>query len=179
VTPAGAQAPAQAAGRRTGRPCAAVVIEFPPRRIEPAETIRRADPPAARPRTVVVDGYVRASAPSRWSASPASIDRARIARWAVGCGWRVSCIFEEDSSTGLARSRTVLDDALERVESRETDGLVVARFKHLGPSPREAIAAVERISAAGGSFVSISDGIDFSTRAGRSVLELLLSGFEW
>jgi DNA invertase Pin-like site-specific DNA recombinase len=179
VTQAHAQAARPAAGHPTGRLRAAVVIDFPPRRIEPTIAIRRADAPAARRRTIVVDGYVRASRPSRWSASPASIDRARIARWAAGRGWRVGCIFEEDSATILASAHTVLEDALERVESRESDGLVVARLRHLGPSPREAIAAVERISAAGGSFVSISDGIDFSTPAGHSILGLLLSLLEW
>jgi hypothetical protein len=72
-------------------------------------------------------------------------------------------------------ARTRLSAALERVESRQSDGLVVAGLKHLGLSLDEAVAALERISAAGGRFVSISDGIDLGTPTGRTVLRLLLA----
>jgi DNA invertase Pin-like site-specific DNA recombinase len=68
-----------------------------------------------------------------------------------------------------------LQTALERVESRESDGLVVARFSHMGPSLADALATIERIQAAGGRFASVADGIDLDTPTGRLLLRLLLS----
>ena len=177
ITPA--RAPRRAAGRFTGRPPAAVVIELPPRGIDPSDVTLHAAPPAARLRTIVVDGYVRSSAPNRWCASPASIDRRHIAHWAATRGWRIGRMFEEDAPSGPASPRTLLCEALERVESRQSDGLVVARLKHLGRSLHEAAAALERISAAGGSFVSVYDGVDLGTPTGRTILTLLLCALDW
>jgi hypothetical protein len=177
ITPA--RVPRRAAGRFTGRPHAAVVIEFPPRRVDPAVVTLRAVAPAARPCTLVVDGYVRPSAPNHWCASPASIDRRHIAYWAAARGWRIGRMFEEDAPRGPAGPRTQLCEALERVESRESDGLVVARLKDLGRSLHDAAAALERISAAGGSFVSVYDGVDLGTPTGRRILTLLLGALDW
>jgi DNA invertase Pin-like site-specific DNA recombinase len=74
---------------------------------------------------------------------------------------------------------SLLRRAVERVESRESDGVVVARVTHLGRSLEETIAAVERIEAAGGRFVSVCDGVDLGTASGRLVLRVLLSVLEW
>lgn len=68
-----------------------------------------------------------------------------------------------------------LREAVERVESRESDGLVVARLRNLGSSLEEAVAVLERIRAAGGAFVSVCDGIDLSGSHGCLVMRLLLS----
>jgi DNA invertase Pin-like site-specific DNA recombinase len=68
-----------------------------------------------------------------------------------------------------------LQRALERVESHESDGLIVARFSHLGTTLDDALVAIERIHAAGGRFASVADGIDLDTANGRLLLRLLLS----
>jgi DNA invertase Pin-like site-specific DNA recombinase len=73
----------------------------------------------------------------------------------------------------------LLAEALQRVESHETDGLVVTRLTHLGRSLEDALAAIERIQAAGGRFVSVCDAIDLSTPTGRLTLPLLLSILDW
>jgi DNA invertase Pin-like site-specific DNA recombinase len=88
-------------------------------------------------------------------------------------------VFEELAETRLADHCSRLRQALERVESRESDGLVVARFKNLGSSLEEAVAVLERIQAAGGRFVSVCDGIDLAAPNGRAILRLLLSVLEW
>jgi DNA invertase Pin-like site-specific DNA recombinase len=94
-------------------------------------------------------------------------------------GWRVGRLFEEPADARLADRRSLLRDALERVESRESDGLVVARFKNLGSSLEDAVAALERIQAAGGRFVSVCEGIDLGGSTGYPILRLLLSVLEW
>ena len=65
------------------------------------------------------------------------------------------------------------------MESRESDGLVVARLRNLGSSLEEAVAVLERIQAAGGRFVSVCDGIDLGASNGHSILRLLLTVLEW
>jgi DNA invertase Pin-like site-specific DNA recombinase len=43
----------------------------------------------------------------------------------------------------------------------------------------EAVDTIERIQAAGGTFVSVCDGIDLGTPSGRLILPLLVSVARW
>lgn len=160
-----------------GERIAVPAIAWFPGRAVPVEA---SGDPAVRGRTLIVDGYVRASRPRPWSGSRAAVDRGLIGRWVAGCGWRVGCVFEEPQSAAEpADRRSLLLEALERVESRESDGLVVARFKNLGSSLEEAVAVLERIQAAGGAFVSVCDGIALAGFDGRLLLRLLVSVLDW
>lgn len=128
---------------------------------------------------VIVDGYVRCSSPAGAGAEGTSVECRLIAAWALRHGCRVRSVFQERSSAGMGDHGSLLRRAVERVESRESDGVVVARVTQLGRSLEETIAAVERIEAAGGRFVSVCDGIDLGTASGRLVLRVLLSVLEW
>jgi len=170
--------PKRAAGSETGRPLGVLIVLC---RVTTSRAVlvERTGAPAVRSRTLVVDGYVRSAAPGAWSGSPASIDRGLIGRCVLGRGWRVGRVFEEPTATRPADRGALLHEALERVESGESDGVVVARLRNLGSSLEEAIAALERIQAAGGRFVSVCDGIDLGGSNGRTVMRLLLSVLEW
>ena len=126
----------------------------------PATTASRTDL-----RVVVVDGYVPSARRLDRGSRAAHLYHGQIRSWVASRGWRVGQMFDESS----------LQTALERVESRESDGLIVARFSHLGSSLADALAAIERIQAAGGRFASVADGIDLDTPTGRLLLRLLLS----
>lgn len=141
--------------------------------------IDRDAPGSVRSRAVVVDGYVRWSAGGCWGATPASIDRSHITTWAESRGWQIGCVFEEPAPAGSAAGGSRLRAALERVESGESDGLIVARLKHLGSSLGEAVAVLERIQAAGGTFVSVRDELELGSPSGRLILRLLVSVLEW
>ena len=127
-----------------------------------------------------VDGYVRSS-PSDGIRSPRSswMQRRQLARWADTRGWRVARVFEDAPSTGPGGPGPRLREALDRVASGESDGLVVARLNHLAVSLPVALDAIERIQAVGGTFISVSDGIDLGTRTGQLMLRLLLSVVDW
>lgn len=170
--------PKRAAGPETGRQHRVlnVLCRATPR---PTVVVERAADPPVSSRALLVDGYVRSSPPRAWSASPASIDRGLIGRCVLGRGWRVGRVFEESTANRPADRGSLLREALERVESGESDGLVVARFRNLGSSLEEAVAVLERIQAAGGRFVSVCDGIDLGASNGRSIMRLLLSVLEW
>ena len=83
-------------------------------------------------------------------------------------GWRVGRIFEE----------SFLEQALGRIESQESNGLLVPRLSDLGSSLGEVIAVIERIHAAGGMLVSAGDGIVLTPHCGRLILRVLLSVIE-
>lgn len=131
---------------------------------------------------LVVDGYANASPPTgipaiQWP----TIQRSQITAWAADHGWRVARIFEEhepeDRRDGLAPPALLA--AITRVEARETDGIVVSGLRVVGATLPEAVLVLERIQAAGGVFVSISDGIDLSQPAGRLMVGLLVSLLDW
>jgi site-specific DNA recombinase len=56
---------------------------------------------------------------------------------------------------------------------------VVSKVSRFGRSLLSGLAAIERVKAAGGQFVSVQDGLDTSTDSGRLVLHILLSLAEW
>jgi DNA invertase Pin-like site-specific DNA recombinase len=88
-------------------------------------------------------------------------------------GWRLAGILgDNNGSDGL-------DEAVGHVESGETDGLVVARLADLGSSLSEAVAVIDRIRAAGGTLLSVSDGIELGVDTGQVIWRLLVSLAQW
>ena len=179
--------PRRAVSHCAGRPRAGravvILIVVSPESVEPVPAVpavpRRPPALARARRALVVDGYVSLRGDSVVGAGSTAIQRWQIAAWAAAQGWRVGQIFEEPSTEGSPASAARLREALERVESGESDGIVAVRLTQFGASLREALRAIERIEAAGGTFVSLGDGIDLSTPTGRLILRLLLSVAEW
>jgi DNA invertase Pin-like site-specific DNA recombinase len=110
--------------------------------------------------------------------SPA-VQREQIERWAALHGALIAEMFEELDESGARSDRPLLNEAIERVERGVTDGLVVAYLSRFGRSLVDGLAAIKRITDAGGKFVSIQEGLDFSTDTGRLILRVLLSIAEW
>jgi len=65
------------------------------------------------------------------------------------------------------------------VEDGLSDGIVVAKLDRFGRSLIQGMGAIERITKAGGTFVSVQDGLDVTTDTGRLVLRIMLSMAEW
>jgi DNA invertase Pin-like site-specific DNA recombinase len=131
---------------------------------------------------LAVDGYVRVSRVGGRKGerfiSPA-VQREMIEGWAVMRGARLLEVFEELDESGGRADRPQLEMALGRVESGISQGIVVAKVDRFGRSLLSGLAAIERIKVAGGTFVSVQDGLDTSTDSGRLVLRILLSLGEW
>jgi DNA invertase Pin-like site-specific DNA recombinase len=124
----------------------------------------------------MVDGYVaRAAKPG---AGGRVAQQWQLERWVAGRGWRLGRVFEESDPDSCHPART-RERVLERVECKESDGVVVTELRQMGDSVDDALRAVERIIAAGGVFASIREGIDLSTPNGRLALRLLVSLAEW
>jgi DNA invertase Pin-like site-specific DNA recombinase len=115
-----------------------------------------------------VDGYVRVSnvggrAGPRFI-SPA-LQRDQIRGWAARRDAQVLEIFEELDESGARRDRPLLQQAIARVESVVSQGVVVAVLDRFGRSLVDSLALIDRIQQAGGVFVSVQN-------AGPAVSEL-------
>jgi site-specific DNA recombinase len=109
--------------------------------------------------------------------SPA-VQRESIERWCKANGAVLGHVFEELDESGGRQDRPLLLEALSRIESGFSQGLVVEKLDRFGRSLIHSLLAIERIRAAGGTFVSVADGFDLSTETGKYVLGILLSTAE-
>ncbi|MDQ6732428.1 MAG: recombinase family protein [Actinomycetota bacterium] len=128
---------------------------------------------------LLVDGYVRTGSQGPWSTARSSVDRRRITNWTAVRGWRLARIFEDRAPGHRENPGPGLRDALGRIESGESDGIVTTSLDQIGDSLGEVLDALERIQAAGGTFASVGDGIDLSTAAGHLILRVLVSVTGW
>ena len=131
---------------------------------------------------MVVDGYVRVSqvgGRSGESFISTAMQRDQIEGWAARQGVAIGRMFEELDESGARQDRPLLELAVARAERGESDGLVVAYLSRLGRSLLHGLRSIERITAAGGLFVSVQEGLDFSTDVGRHMLRQMLSWAEW
>ncbi len=126
---------------------------------------------------LVVDGYVSLLRGGEADPGRLSAARWRIIRWAESRGWRIACMFHE--APGRSPGRPGLEEALARVESGESDGIVTTGLRDIGASLEDVLIAIERVQAAGGAFASVREGIDLTTPTGPLMLRLLLTVREW
>jgi DNA invertase Pin-like site-specific DNA recombinase len=131
---------------------------------------------------MVVDGYVRVSQVAGRKGpsfiSPA-VQREQIEGWAKLHGALVGEIFEELDESGARSDRPMLLEALQRVETGDSQGIVVAKLDRFGRSLIDGLGNIERIRAAGGTFVSVQDGLDLGTPTGKLILRIMFSMAEW
>ena len=130
------------------------------------------------PRPLRLDIYVRVSQTRGRVGdsfiSPA-VQRDRAEQWIRAFGHECGQVFEELDESGARADRPKLLEAIERVEAGQSDGIVVAKLDRFGRTLVDGIRLVERLQAAGGTFVSVADGFDLTTETGRLVLRIMLS----
>lgn len=103
------------------------------------------------------------------------VQRDRAEQWISAFGHRRGKVFEELDQSGGRADRPKLLVAIERVEAGQSDGIVVAKLDRFGRTLVDGIRLVERLQAAGGTFVSVADGFDLTTETGRLVFRIMLS----
>ena len=93
--------------------------------------------------------------------------------------WTIST-YTDHGVSGSKDRRPELDRLLSDARRRRFDVLLVWRLDRLGRNLRHLIVTLEELSALGIAFVSLNEGIDFSTPAGRLQLHVLaaLAEFE-
>ena len=75
--------------------------------------------------------------------------------------------------SGARESRPALDELVKAARRRKFDTLVVWRLDRLGRNLRHLIMLLDELTALGVGFVSLGEGIDTSTPAGRLQLHIL------
>ncbi|MEO8092957.1 MAG: recombinase family protein, partial [bacterium] len=101
----------------------------------------------------------------------------KIAAWAKLRGVRIAKWHEPDlDQSGGKLSRPNFDKALERIQAKQTGGIVVAkldRFSRAGVA--DALTLIESIHQADGQVASVEENIDPTTPAGEFALTLFLA----
>ena len=95
-----------------------------------------------------------------------------LRRYVEARGWTFIEYVDEGVS-GAKESRPALDRLLKDARRRRLDALVVWRLDRLGRNLRHLILTLDELTALGVSFVSLGEGIDTSTPAGRLQLHIL------
>ena len=131
-----------------------------------------------------LDGYIRVSRVAGRSGdsfiSP-KVQRERIEGIAAAGGHTIVKWHEDLDQSGAKSNRPGFQDALDRIESGASDGIVVAKLDRFSRSVRDAAIALQRIEDAGGAFISAEDSLDTSTPMGRFALHMMLAiaELEW
>jgi DNA invertase Pin-like site-specific DNA recombinase len=132
---------------------------------------------------LVLDGYIRVSQVGEREGesfiSP-QVQLEQIKGWIKGRGdVQLGEVFKELNESGGRRDRPDLLRALDRVENGESEGVIVAKIDRFGRRVIDGLRAIKRIEQAGGTFVSVQDGIDLSAPTGKFVMQVLFSIGEW
>ena len=95
-----------------------------------------------------------------------------LRRYVGARGWQATEFIDKGVS-GARESRPALDSLVKDARPRRFDSLVVWRLDRLGRSLRHLILLLDELAALGIDFVSLGEGIDTSTPAGRLQLHVL------
>jgi DNA invertase Pin-like site-specific DNA recombinase len=87
-------------------------------------------------------------------------------------GWSAT-EFVDKGVSGAKEKRPALDELLRAARRRRIDTLVVWKLDRLGRNLRHLILLLDELSVSGVTFVSLNEGIDTNTAAGRLQLHLL------
>src|SRR5688500_11235195 len=107
------------------------------------------------------------------------IQRLELRRYVEARGWTAT-EFVDRGVSGAKDKRAALDALLKDAKRRRFDVLVCWRLDRLGRNLRHLVTLLEDLQAVGVSFVSLGEGIDCTTPAGKLQLHILaaLAEFE-
>lgn len=128
-----------------------------------------------------LDGYIRVSRIGGRAGdgyiSP-DVQRAQIEDYARTLNAEVIEWHSDEDFTGGNTDRPGFQEAIRRIESGDTDGLIVAHTDRFSRSVADGSAMVQRILAAGGLFASALERMDPSTPTGQYMLNSFLNNAE-
>ena len=95
-------------------------------------------------------------------------------------GWTVAGEYIDQGVSGSKETRPALDRLMADARRRNFDAVLVWRLDRFGRSLRHVVTAIDELQARGVVFISLNEGIDLSTPAGRLQLHILsaLAQFE-
>lgn len=97
---------------------------------------------------------------------------AELRQYAAARGWTVT-EFVDKGISGAKERRPALDEMLQAAKRRKVDVVVCWRLDRLGRNLRHLVVLLEDLTALGVAFVSLGEGIDATTPAGRLQMAVL------
>jgi DNA invertase Pin-like site-specific DNA recombinase len=88
-------------------------------------------------------------------------------------GWTITQEFIDHGISGAKESRPALDEMRKAARRRRVDGIVVWKLDRLGRNLKHLILTLDELAVLGVAFVSLNEGIDTTTPAGRLQLHIL------
>jgi len=96
-----------------------------------------------------------------------------LRRYVSARGWTAGAEYVDKGVSGSKDRRPALDELVRDAKRRKFDVVVCWRLDRLGRNLKHLILLLEELSALGVAFVSLGEGIDCTTPAGRLQLHLL------
>lgn len=100
------------------------------------------------------------------------MQRREIEQYLAARGWE-SVSFYEDKATGTTAERPMLKELLRDARSRKIDVVIVWKLDRFFRSLKGLVLTLQEFSELGIDFVSLKDGIDLSTSAGRLMTHII------
>jgi DNA invertase Pin-like site-specific DNA recombinase len=103
-----------------------------------------------------------------------------LRRYVEARGWTTFKEYVDEGVSGAKDRRPALDQLVSDAKRRKFDVLLAWRLDRVGRNLRHLVVLLEELNAIGVGFVSLNEGIDLGTPAGRLQLHILaaLSEFE-
>jgi DNA invertase Pin-like site-specific DNA recombinase len=96
-----------------------------------------------------------------------------LERYIAARGWQVTQRYTDTGISGATERRPALDALVKDARRRRFDVLVVWRLDRLGRNLRHLVLLLDELHALGIAFVTLGEGIDATTPAGRLQLHVL------
>jgi DNA invertase Pin-like site-specific DNA recombinase len=96
-----------------------------------------------------------------------------LRRYAEARGWSIYQEYVDSGISGAKESRPALDRMIKDARRRRFDAVLVWRLDRLGRNLRHLILLLDDLHALGVAFVSLAEGIDATTPAGKLQLHIL------
>jgi len=122
-------------------------------------------------------GYLRVSTPAQTDGHGFAAQRAAIGNYAYPRRWQVGWI--TDTGSGGSLHRPGITEALRLLETKQADGLIVARLDRLSRSVRDFVGLIEIARKQRWTLVCIDPGVDLSTPTGQLAATILISVAQW
>jgi site-specific DNA recombinase len=104
------------------------------------------------------------------------LQQTRIKQFADARGFDLELLEPELDISGGTVERPILGDAIERIERRESPGLIVAQLDRLSRMDiMDSLATIRRIESAGGQVIAVAENFDSTTPEGNLARNMFLS----
>ena len=99
----------------------------------------------------------------------------KIENYAKLKGYEIAEVWRELDQSGREETHPYFQQAIERVERKETDGIIVARLDRFARSVIGAKKAIKRIEDANGKLIAVDNNFDTTTPFGKFGLTMMLA----